>query len=79
MDHPIYYYYHCHFHYLDFQGFVFVVVLLQAVGLVVVVEFVGVVLKVVWFDEFVGVVMGITEHPIYLWLHSGLSLSQDHS
>ena len=58
-----------HFHYLDFQGLVFVVVLVQAVGLMVVVE----------FEEFVAVVVGITQHPIFLWLHSGLGLTQGHS
>ena len=57
------------FPYLDFQGVVFVVVLVEAVGLVVVVE----------FDEFVAVVVMITEHPIILWLHSGLGLTQHHS
>ena len=61
--------YHCHFHYLYFQGLVFGVVLVQAVGPVVVVE----------FDEFVTVVVGITEHPIFLWLHSGLGLTKGHS
>ena len=49
-----------------FQGLVFVVVLVQAVGLVVVVE----------FEEFVAVVVGISEHPIFLWLHSRLALTQ---
>ena len=48
---------------------VFVVVLVQAVGLVVVVE----------FDQFVAVVAGMTEHPIFLWLHPGWGLTQGHS
>ena len=61
--------YHCHFHYSDFQGLVFVVVLMQAVGLVVIAE----------FEEFVAAVVGITEHPIFLWLHLGLGLTQGHS
>ena len=43
LGHPVYY--HCHFHYLDFQGLIFVVVLVQAVGLVVVFEFVGIVCR----------------------------------
>ena len=42
---------------------------MQAVGLGVVDE----------FEEFVTVVVGITEHPIFLWLHSGLGLTQDDS
>ena len=54
------------FSYSDFQGLVFVVVLVQAFGFVVVVE----------FEEFVAVVVGITKHPIFLWLHSGLGLTQ---
>ena len=66
-DNPIHYHYNYHFHYLGFQGLVFV--LMQVVGLVVVVE----------YDEFVAVVVGITEHPILLWLHSGLGLTQGHS
>ena len=47
---------------------IFVVVLVQAVGLVVVVE----------FEEIVAVVVGITEHPIFLWFHLGLGLTQGH-
>ena len=61
--------YHCHFHYSDFQGLVFIVVLVQAAGFVVVVE----------FEEFVAVVAGITECPIFLWFHLGLGLTQGHS
>ena len=45
----------------------------------VVVELVGVVLQVVEFDEFVAVVVGRTEHPIFLWLHSGLGLTKGHN
>ena len=41
----------------------------EAVGLVVIVE----------FEEFVAAVVGITEHPIFLWLHLGLGLTQGHS
>ena len=76
---PLTNHYHCHFHYLDFQGLVFVVVLVQAVELVVVVEFVGVVWQVVEFDKCVAIVVRITEHPIFLWFHSGLGLTQGHS
>ena len=76
MGHPIHHHYHCYCEYLDLQGLVFVE---QAVGLLVVVEFVGVVLQVVEFDEFVAVVAGITEHPICLWLYSGLGVTQGHS
>ena len=31
------------------------------------------------FEEFVAVEVGITEHPIFLWLHLGLGLTQGHS
>ena len=41
---------------------------MQAVGFVAVVK----------FDEFVAVVVWITEHPIFLWLNSGLGLTQGH-
>ena len=66
MGHPIHYHYQCHFYCLDFQGLVFVVVLVHAVGLMVVVEFLGVVLQVIEFDEFLAVVLGITKHLIFL-------------
>ena len=50
---------------------------MQAIGLVVVVELALV--QVVEFDELVAVVVGITDHPLFLWLHSGLGLTQGHS
>ena len=42
---------------------------MQAVGLVAVIE----------LDEFEAVAVGIIEHPIFLWLHLGLGLTQGHS